>query len=722
MYNVLIVDDDKITIRLLTEHLKKYGAFFTPIYACTGEEAVEIIRQQEISLLITDLFMPGDFDGWALIDYIEKNHLDLPTMVITSCNDTAQIQKLQRRVRGVFEKPVKVTQLVQAVTNILNEDVASGSLHGVSAGSFLQILEQEEKTCTIEIISSSNDSGVLHIYKGNLYDAQYHDFPAQEAACRLIALDNTRFKINPLPQKKIHQRINSEMATILMEAMRLKDEAADQNKDVLTADMSETASKQRYPEKQQSDEGENSPQIHDSIIKSAINTIVIIENETAELTSLIKIFKKWQEEINILTAHEVRDAINLISEQQVDLLICDQSLRKNWKPEALSQLTYAFPDIPCIAIIKQGTLEQSVQPGISYYLERPFTSRQLRQCSKEQLALSLSGRIEGIATHTLLQMLESEEKTCTLKVLSKEDTGFLYMQNGVVIGAETGELKNEEAVYTILIWKKARIEIRYFNSQRQREIHTPLTSLVLTAFHQKDEQDHLELEKQDGQPSKMQFKHEFTTDNSIPLNIGAQLEIESRKLGISLKSMMVGVLHGKYLIVTTPSPVHMVQKALLSEDKIVIKYIHNGKLFMFKTILLKAIVDPHSLLFLSYPSIIHHHDFRSARRAALFIPCTFQIPGSLVCPGVLLDISSEGSLLQVSTKNNQLLSNVVLDEHVRLRCLLPGFAEEQDITGQVKNIRKDHMETKIGIKFTQLPKNVREKIEHYLSSVEKFAQ
>ena len=717
MYNVLIVDDDKITIRLLTEQLKKYGDFFSPIYACNGEEAIEIIRQQAISLVVTDLFMPGNFDGWALIDYIEKNYLDLPTMVITSCNEMAQIKKLQRRVRYVFKKPVKVTQLVQAVMNILNEDIASGSLHGVSAGSFLQILEQEEKTCVIEIIASPNDRGLLYIYKGKLYDAQYHDFQAQEAACRLIALDNTCFQINLLPKKKIRQRIKSEMATILMEAMRLKDEATDPKKDVVTSDMPETAAKQTYQEKQQPAEEKNTHQAGEYILQSAKHTIVIIENEIAELTLLIEIFKKWQKEINILTAHEVQVAINLISEQHVDLVVCDQSLQKNRKLGALSQLTYAFPYIPCIAIVQKEAFEKPIQPGISYYLERPFTSRQLLQCSEEQLEISSSGTMKGIATHNLLQVLESEEKTCTLKVLSKEGTGLLYMQNGIVISAETGELKNEEAVYKILTWKKAKIEIRYFNSQRQREILSPLTSLILTAFHLKDEQDHLELEKQDGQQAKMQFKHEFTTDNSIPLNIGAQLEIESRKLGISLKSMLVGVLHDKYLIVTTPPPFNIVQEALHSEEKIVIKYIHDGKLFMFKTILLKAIVDPHYLLFLGYPSIIHHHDFRSAKRAALFIPCTFKMPGSLVCRGVLLDISSEGVLLQVNTKNNQLLPNVVLNDHVRLRCLLPGFADEQDITGQVKNIRKDHIEAKIGIEFIQLQDSVQKKIEHYLNSI-----
>ena len=41
MYNVLVVDDDRITLETLGERLKSYGDFFTPIYACNGKEAVE---------------------------------------------------------------------------------------------------------------------------------------------------------------------------------------------------------------------------------------------------------------------------------------------------------------------------------------------------------------------------------------------------------------------------------------------------------------------------------------------------------------------------------------------------------------------------------------------------------------------------------------------------------------------------------------------------------
>ncbi|MCK5069269.1 MAG: response regulator, partial [Desulfocapsa sp.] len=160
-----------------------------------------------------------------------------------------------------------------------------------------------------------------------------------------------------------------------------------------------------------------------------MNTILIIENEVVELASLIGIFKKWREDIEILTAHTVQAAIDILSGQQVDLVVCDLSLSKNNSFNDLHRLTYAYPYVPCLAIVQKGAVD-SKQQGISYCLDRPFSPDQLLQHTEELLKIATSGTMENVATHNLLQMLESEEKTCTLRVLSKKDSGLLYMQNG----------------------------------------------------------------------------------------------------------------------------------------------------------------------------------------------------------------------------------------------------------------------------------------------------
>ncbi len=226
MYDILIVDDDLFALALLEEQLKSYGDFFTPVYASNGREAIEILGQEDISLLVTDLIMPGEVSGWDLIDYIENFHPHIPVVVITGCTDKEKIEKLQKRVRHILLKPIKVRQLVKIVTNILNEDITSGSLKGISVGAFLQLLEIDGRTCLLEVGNSPKNTGLLYINRGKLYDAEYGELREEAAAQRIIALDNVRFQIKALPKVEIRRKIKSDLMSIIMEAMKLKDEEA----------------------------------------------------------------------------------------------------------------------------------------------------------------------------------------------------------------------------------------------------------------------------------------------------------------------------------------------------------------------------------------------------------------------------------------------------------------------------------------------------------------
>lgn len=226
MYDILIVDDDLFALAILEEQLKSYGDFFTPVYASNGKEAVEILGQEDISLLITDLIMPGDISGWDLIGHMESFYPHIPVVVITGCTDKEKLDQLRPKVRQLLLKPIKVTQLVTIVTSILNEDITSGSLKGISVGSFLQLLEIDRRTCLLEVGSSPRNKGLLYVNRGRLYDAEYGELREQAAAERIIAMDNVRFQIKALPKIEIRQRIKNDLMSIIMAAMKLKDETA----------------------------------------------------------------------------------------------------------------------------------------------------------------------------------------------------------------------------------------------------------------------------------------------------------------------------------------------------------------------------------------------------------------------------------------------------------------------------------------------------------------
>ncbi len=100
-----------------------------------------------------------------------------------------------------------------------------------------------------------------------------------------------------------------------------------------------------------------------------------------------------------------------------------------------------------------------------------------------------AGYINGIPVSSFIQVLELEKKTCTLQVSADGMNGCLYLDNGVVLNAETGTLSGEEAAILILGWENTQIKMIDDCTKKKKDIRSSLTRLILDAFRRKDEQN-----------------------------------------------------------------------------------------------------------------------------------------------------------------------------------------------------------------------------------------
>jgi len=78
--NILIVDDDVNILELLQRHLQSWH--YHVFKAISVKEAVSILRDTQIDLLITDLKMP-EVDGFELIKFVSEHYPKLPKLVVT---------------------------------------------------------------------------------------------------------------------------------------------------------------------------------------------------------------------------------------------------------------------------------------------------------------------------------------------------------------------------------------------------------------------------------------------------------------------------------------------------------------------------------------------------------------------------------------------------------------------------------------------------------------
>ena len=77
---ILCIDDDPDALRVLSEYLALEG--YEVVAATDGASGIQMLAQEEVQLVITDLNMPG-LTGMDVIEIVHKNYPDLQIMVVT---------------------------------------------------------------------------------------------------------------------------------------------------------------------------------------------------------------------------------------------------------------------------------------------------------------------------------------------------------------------------------------------------------------------------------------------------------------------------------------------------------------------------------------------------------------------------------------------------------------------------------------------------------------
>ena len=225
--SVLFVDDDKEMLQALKEGLEKYRETFSVVLAEDGKDAVSKLKNNKISLVVTDLKMPN-MDGFSLLSNVMEKYPDIPVIIITGYS-TSEMKRLAQEggAVGYISKPFLIEDLARQIMKTLRKESDGGTLHGVSSGMFLQLMEMEERTCTIRLTDrATQKAGVLFFRDGALLDARTGDMQGLDAAYVIFSWEEVTLSIqNECLQKD--NKINSDLQPIILEAMRLKDEAED---------------------------------------------------------------------------------------------------------------------------------------------------------------------------------------------------------------------------------------------------------------------------------------------------------------------------------------------------------------------------------------------------------------------------------------------------------------------------------------------------------------
>ncbi|AJS57220.1 response regulator transcription factor [Paenibacillus sp. IHBB 10380] len=117
MAKILIADDDEYIRELITLFLRNEG--FEILEARDGAEALAIVENSQIDLVILDIMMP-QLDGWELCKEIRRIDLNIPILMVTAKGESAQkVKGFQLGTDDYVTKPFDPLELVMRVKALL---------------------------------------------------------------------------------------------------------------------------------------------------------------------------------------------------------------------------------------------------------------------------------------------------------------------------------------------------------------------------------------------------------------------------------------------------------------------------------------------------------------------------------------------------------------------------------------------------------------------------
>lgn len=112
---ILVVDDED----MMRDFLLEVFAEHEPLGATNGEEALKILAQAPVDLVISDLKMPG-VDGLELLRRIKQSHGDTEVIIVTGyASPRTASECVEAGAAEFLKKPFTIKQIRAAVDKVL---------------------------------------------------------------------------------------------------------------------------------------------------------------------------------------------------------------------------------------------------------------------------------------------------------------------------------------------------------------------------------------------------------------------------------------------------------------------------------------------------------------------------------------------------------------------------------------------------------------------------
>lgn len=206
---------------------------------------------------------------------------------------------------------------------------------------------------------------------------------------------------------------------------------------------------------------------------------------------------------------------------------------------------------------------------------------------------------------------------------------------------------------------------------------------------------------------------------NLEVALGADLVVKFPGRPQGYRGKIIGFDPYDYLAANVRLP-SAVRKALTYKGTVVIKYVHEGTVYGFESVVLNHITRPAPLLFFEYPDTIEKLDLRKSSRTNCNIDGTLHsTDGDYDC--LVVNASETGCRLSVAVKSRDPLTMTQVDDDMVVSFAL-GSLGSLKLPICVKNIETSGGVMLLGCMFVDIQEDEQQRITAYVERIAKLTR
>lgn len=203
--------------------------------------------------------------------------------------------------------------------------------------------------------------------------------------------------------------------------------------------------------------------------------VLVVDDEEDMLWMLQRNLNKGMKDVEILAAKSGEEALAVLSDKNVNLVITDINMPGMNGLDLLIEINNRYPQTGVIimtAYPSNAYKNEAMLSGSLRFIEKPFDINDMRRTVEQVLKENegFQGTVDGIELMDIVQFNGLSRATAALKVTTTDHEGMIFFKNGEVVHAMCDNESGESAFFTILGFQGGTL-------QNIRGVEPPIVSI-----------------------------------------------------------------------------------------------------------------------------------------------------------------------------------------------------------------------------------------------------